>query len=123
MNLEETLGDGWKQVMGGLGVFLVGAIWGGIVLGDDVSIPDMYIPLVLMMLGALVAILGMSLDAGGEHGQSFDLRGAVDEMTDMLNDLQGKLTGGEDGGSGDSGSDDGGSGDSGSDDGGSGDGE
>ena len=111
MNLEETLGDGWKQVMGGLGVFLVGAIWGGIVLGDDVSIPDMYIPLVLMMLGALVAILGMSLDAGGEHGQSFDLRGAVDEMTDMLNDLQGKLTGGEDGGSGDSGSDDGGSGD------------
>jgi len=105
MGIEETLGDGWRQVLGGLGVFLVGAIWGGVA---DTSIEGMFWPLVIMMLGALGAILGMSLGAGGAHGEAFDLRTAVDDMTNMLNDLQSKLTGGDDGGddSGDDGGDD-----------------
>ena len=110
MNLEDTLGDGWRQVVGGLGLFLVGAIWGS---AADTTIDGMFWPLVVMMLGALGAILGMSLGAGGAHGESFDLRTAVDDMTEMLNELQSKLTGGEDGGSSDDdgGSDDGDSGD------------
>jgi len=94
MGIEETLGDGWRQVLGGLGVFLVGAIWGGVA---DTSIEGMFWPLVIMMLGALGAILGMSLGAGGAHGEAFDLRTAVDDMTNMLNDLQAKFTGGDDG--------------------------
>ena len=104
MGIEETLGEGWRQVLGGLGVFLVGAIWGGVA---ETSIEGMFWPLVIMMLGALGAILGMSLGAGGAHGESFDLRTAVDDMTNMLNDLQSKLTG-DDGGddSGDDGGDD-----------------
>ena len=112
MNLEDTLGDGWRQVVGGLGLFLVGAIWGS---AAETSIDGMFWPLVVMMLGALGAILGMSLGAGGAHGESFDLRTAVDDMTEMLNELQSKLTGGEDGGSSDDdgGSDDGDSGDGG----------
>ncbi len=105
MGIEETLGEGWRQVLGGLGVFLVGAIWGGVA---DTSIEGMFWPLVIMMLGALGAILGMSLGAGGAHGEAFDLRTAVDDMTNMLNDLQSKLTGDDDGGddSGDDGGDD-----------------
>lgn len=93
MGLEETLGDGWRQVLGGLGLFLVGAIWGGVA---ETSIEGMFWPLVVMMLGALVSILGMSLGTGGAHGEAFDLKNAVDEMTVMLNDLQSKLTGGDD---------------------------
>ena len=107
MSLEEMLGDGWKQVCGGLGAFIIGAIWGAT---GDMTIEGMYIPLVIMMLGALVAILGMSLGTkAGEHGEAFDLRTAVDDMTNMLNDLQGKMTGGDDaGGDDDAGDDDGG---------------
>jgi hypothetical protein len=105
MGIEETLGEGWRQVLGGLGVFLVGAIWGGVA---ETSIEGMFWPLVIMMLGALGAILGMSLGAGGAHGEAFDLRTAVDDMTNMLNDLQSKLAGDDDGGddSGDDGGDD-----------------
>ncbi|MCS5537529.1 MAG: hypothetical protein NZ770_05435, partial [Candidatus Poseidoniaceae archaeon] len=99
MGLEETLGDGWRQVMGGLGLFLVGAIWGSTA---ETSIDGMFWPLVVMMLGALGAILGMSLGAGGAHGELFDLKTAVDDMTEKLNELQAKLTGGSD----DGGSDD-----------------
>ena len=101
MGLEETLGDGWRQVLGGLGVFLVGAIWGGVA---ETSIEGMFWPLVIMMLGALGAILGMSLGAGGAHGEAFDLKTAVDDMTNMLNELQAKLTSGDD--AGDDGGDD-----------------
>ena len=104
MSLEETLGDGWRQVLGGLGVFLVGAIWGGTA---PTTIDGMFWPLVIMMLGAMGAILGMSLGAGGAHGESFDLKTAVDDMTNKLNELQAKLTGGGDDG-GDDGDDDGG---------------
>jgi len=68
----------------------------------------MFWPLVIMMLGSLGAILGMSLGAGGAHGEAFDLRTAVDDMTNMLNDLQAKFTGGDDGDeSGDESGDDG----------------
>ncbi len=88
--------------MGGLGLFLVGAIWGSTA---ETSIDGMFWPLVVMMLGALGAILGMSLGAGGAHGESFDLKTAVDDMTEKLNELQAKLTGGSD--DDDGGSDDG----------------
>lgn len=102
MNLEETLGEGYKQVLAGLGAFLVGAIWGA---AGEMSIEGMYIPLVIMMLGALVAILGMSFGgAGGAHGDSFDLKSAMDDMAGMLTELQEKVTGG-DGGSDDGGDD------------------
>ena len=90
--------------MGGLGLFLVGAIWGSTA---ETSIDGMFWPLVVMMLGALGAILGMSLGAGGAHGESFDLKTAVDDMTEKLNELQAKLTGGSDDDDGDGGSDDG----------------
>jgi hypothetical protein len=105
MDLEETLGEGYKQVLAGLGAFLVGAIWGA---NGEMSISGMYIPLVIMMLGALVAILGMSLGTGGAHGESFDLKSAMDDMAGMLTELQGKVLGGDDGGddSGDDGGDD-----------------
>jgi hypothetical protein len=93
MNLEETLGEGYKQVLAGLGAFLVGAIWGAT---GEMSIDGMYVPLVIMMLGALVAILGMSLGgAGGAHGDSFDLKSAMDDMAGMLTELQEKVTGGD----------------------------
>jgi hypothetical protein len=70
------------------------------------SIDGMYVPLVIMMLGALVAILGMSLGgAGGAHGDSFDLKSAMDDMAGMLTELQGKVLGGGDD-SGDDGGDD-----------------
>ena len=96
MGLEETLGDGYKQILAGLGVFLVGAIVGGT---GEMSIEGMYIPLILMMLGALIAILGMSLGgAGGAHGEAFDLKSAMDDMANMLNDLQSKMGGDSDAG-------------------------
>ena len=96
MNLEETLGEGYKQVLAGLGAFLIGAIWGA---NGEMSISGMYIPLVIMMLGALVAILGMSLGgAAGAHGESFDLKSAMDDMAGMLTELQEKVLGGDDSG-------------------------
>ena len=104
MDLEETLGEGYKQVLAGLGAFLVGAIWGA---NGEMSISGMYIPLVIMMLGALVAILGMSLGTGGAHGEAFDLKSAMDDMAGMLTELQGKVLGGEDDGGDDSGDDSG----------------
>ena len=104
MDIEEVLGEGYKQVLAGLGAFLIGAIWGA---NGEMSISGMYIPLVIMMLGALVAILGMSLGgAGGAHGEAFDLKSAMDDMAGMLTELQGKVLGGDDGG--DDSSDDGG---------------
>ncbi|MDC0056302.1 hypothetical protein OAJ94_04545 [Deltaproteobacteria bacterium] len=106
MSLEETLGEGYKQVLAGLGAFLVGAIWGAT---GEMSISGMYIPLVIMMLGALVAILGMSLGgAGGAHGESFDLKSAMDDMAGLLTELQEKVTGGDDSGDGGDDSGDGG---------------
>ena len=43
MNLEETLGEGYKQVLAGLGAFLIGAIWGA---NGEMSISGMYLSLI-----------------------------------------------------------------------------
>ena len=89
-DLQEKLGDGHKQIVLGFLVFLVGAIWGGMMAGEGMAAEDVYFPAVAMIGGAMITMLGISFGAGGaDLNSTTDLMDALNEITARLDKLTG----------------------------------
>ena len=91
--MQESLGDGHQQIVTGMIIFLVGAIWGGMEAGADMKAADVYWPAVVMLSGAMITLLGTTFGTGKEDDRSTDLMDAITEITGKLNELQGKISG------------------------------
>ena len=91
--MQESLGDGHQQIVTGMIIFLVGAIWGGTVAGEGMTAADVYWPAVVMLSGAMITLLGTTFGTGKEDDRSTDLMDAITEITGKLNELQGKISG------------------------------
>ena len=104
--MQESLGDGHQQIVTGMIIFLVGAIWGGTVAGEGMTAADVYWPAVVMLSGAMITLLGTTFGTGKDDDRSTDLMDAINEITGKLNELQDKVTGESDGAADDAGSSD-----------------
>jgi hypothetical protein len=102
--MQESLGDGHQQIVTGMIIFLVGAIWGGMEAGADMKAADVYWPAVVMLSGAMITLLGTTFGTGKEDDRSNDLLDAISEITGKLNELQEKIAGESDSAADDSGS-------------------
>ena len=94
--MQESLGDGHQQIVTGMIIFLVGAIWGGTVAGEGMTAADVYWPAVVMLSGAMITLLGTTFGTGKDDDRSTDLIDAISEITGKLNELQDKLAGKDD---------------------------
>ena len=104
--MQESLGDGHQQIVTGMIIFLVGAIWGGTVAGEGMTAADVYWPAVVMLSGAMITLLGTTFGTGKDDDRSTDLLDAISEITGKLNELQEKFTGDSDTAADDAGSND-----------------
>ncbi len=91
--MQESLGDGHQQIVTGMIIFLVGAIWGGSVAGEGMTAADVYWPAVVMLSGAMITLLGTTFGTGKDDDRSNDLMDAISEITGKLNELQDKFAG------------------------------
>ena len=64
--LEETLGNGYQQIIIGFVVFIIGAIWGGIQADGNMTASDIYWPAFTMLAGAMITMLGISFGTDNE---------------------------------------------------------
>ena len=92
-SMEEQLGKGYQQMMIGLIVFIVGAIWGGMQAKDGMVAEDVYWPAVMMLSGAMVVLLGTTFGTDHEDDRSNDLGDAINELTERINRLVGSSSG------------------------------
>ena len=88
-NMEEQLGQGYKQMMIGLIIFISGAIWGGMVATEGMVPEDIYWPAVMMLSGAMITLLGTTFGTDHEDYRSNDLNDAIKELTERINRLVG----------------------------------
>ena len=88
-SMEEQLGKGYQQMMIGLIIFIAGAIWGGMVATDGMVAEDIYWPVVMMLSGAMITLLGTTFGTDHEDDRSNDLNDAIMELTDRINRLVG----------------------------------
>ena len=94
--LEEKLGPGHQQIILGLLIFAAGALWGLMLAnGEDTDLKDLVVSAVIMLSGAMITLLGVSFGTDNEEDRTNDLQDAISELTGMLNNLQAKVTGGE----------------------------
>ena len=62
--LEEKLGPGHQQIVLGLLIFAAGALWGIMLAsGEEIDLKDLFISAVIMLSGAMITMLGISLEA------------------------------------------------------------
>jgi len=96
--LEEKLGPGHQQIILGLLIFAAGALWGVMLAnGEDTDLKDLFVSAVIMLSGAMITLLGVSFGTDNEDDRTNDLQDAISELTGMLNTLQAKVTGKDDG--------------------------
>ncbi|MAV44210.1 MAG: hypothetical protein CBE08_000640 [Euryarchaeota archaeon TMED248] len=85
--LEETLGNGYQQIIIGFIVFIIGAIWGGIQADGDMTASDVYWPAFTMLAGAMITMLGISFGTDHEDDRTNDLMDAINELTAKMDAL------------------------------------
>ncbi len=104
MSTEEKLGPGHNQIKIGLVLFVVGAGYGGLAAtGGTIELADVFWSSVMMLAGAMIALLGISFGSGyGLEGTAADLsdtshlQGALDELNEKLKELTAKMGSSED---------------------------
>lgn len=92
-DLEEKLGPGYQQIVLGLIIFAIGAIWGGMSAGEGMKAEMVYWPAVTMLSGAMITLLGTTFGTDDSEDRSDDLQNSLNELTDMFNILQERLMG------------------------------
>jgi len=85
--LEETLGNGYQQIVIGFVVFIIGAFWGGIQADGSMTASDIYWPALTMLAGGMITLLGISFGTDHEDDRTNDLKDAIDEITARLDKL------------------------------------
>ncbi|MBT3419764.1 MAG: hypothetical protein HN794_00080 [Euryarchaeota archaeon] len=93
--LEETLGSGYQQIIIGFVVFIIGAIWGGIMADDGMTASDVYWPAFTMLAGAMITMLGISFGTEQEDDRTNDLMDAINELTARMEAMIGGDEGSE----------------------------
>ena len=93
--LEETLGSGYQQIIIGFVVFIIGAIWGGIMADDGMTASDVYWPALTMLAGAMITMLGISFGTEQEDDRTNDLMDAINELTARMEAMIGGDEGSE----------------------------
>jgi hypothetical protein len=95
-DLEEKLGAGYQQIVIGLIIFAIGAIWGGMSAGEGMKAEMVYWPAVTMLSGAMITLLGTTFGTNDSEDRSNDLQDSLNELTDMFNILQERFMGNND---------------------------
>ena len=95
-DLEEKLGAGYQQIVIGLIIFAIGAIWGGMSAGEGMKAEMVYWPAVTMLCGAMITLLGTTFGTNDSEDRSNDLQDSLNELTDMFNILQERFMGNND---------------------------
>ncbi len=95
-DLEEKLGPGYQQIVLGLIIFAIGAIWGGMSAGEGMKAEMVYWPAVTMLSGAMITLLGTTFGTNDSEDRSNDLQDSLNELTAMFNVLQDKMMGKDD---------------------------
>jgi len=85
--LEESLGEGYQQIIMGMVIFIIGAAWGGMNAGSGMTADDVYWPAVVMLAGAMITLLGVSFGTDHEDDTTDDLQKGVNELTEMVKSL------------------------------------
>ena len=93
--LEETLGSGYQQIIIGFVVFIIGAIWGGIMADDSMTASDVYWPAFTMLAGAMITMLGISFGTEQEDDRTNDLMDAINELAARMEAMIGGDEGSE----------------------------
>ena len=93
--LEETLGSGYQQIIIGFVVFIIGAIWVGIMADDGMTASDVYWPAFTMLAGAMITMLGISFGTEQEDDRTNDLMDAINELTARMEAMIGGDEGSE----------------------------
>jgi len=93
--LEETLGSGYQQIIIGFVVFIIGAIWGGIMADDGMTASDVYWPAFTMLAGAMITMLGISFGTDNEDDRTTDLMDAINDLTAKMESMMGGDKGSE----------------------------
>ena len=86
-DLEEKLGAGYQQIVLGLIIFAIGAIWGGMSAGEGMKAEMVYWPAVTMLSGAMITLLGTTFGTGHEDDRSSDLQEAMSELASKMESL------------------------------------
>ena len=93
--LEETLGSGYQQIVIGFVVFIIGAIWGGIIADDGITASKIYWPAFTMLAGAMITMLGISFGTDNEDDRTTDLMDAINDLTAKMESMMGGDKGSE----------------------------
>lgn len=88
--LEENIGEGYQQVVGGFTVFIIGALLGWMEAANgQMTAAEVYMPAVIMLSGAMVTMLGLSFGTENEDDRTDDLMNAINELTARMNNMLG----------------------------------
>ena len=87
--LEENLGPGYKQIVIGLIVFAIGAIWGLILAQKDpIEMGDLFASTVIMLSGAMMVLLGVTFGSKWSQDRATDLPNALGDLSALLANVQ-----------------------------------
>ena len=92
-SLEDTFGSGYQQIIIGFVVFILGAFWGGIEADGNMTASDVYWPALTMLAGRMITLLGISFGSEHEDDRTNDLRDAIADLTERLDNLVALTTG------------------------------
>ncbi|MDP6869619.1 MAG: hypothetical protein QGI21_02455 [Candidatus Poseidoniaceae archaeon] len=92
--LEENLGPGYKQIVIGLIVFAIGALWGLLIAQEDpIQLGNLYASAVIMLSGAIMVLLGTTFGTNNSQDRASDLPEAFGELSTLMENVQKMLTG------------------------------
>lgn len=95
-DLEEKLGAGYQQIVLGLIIFAIGAIWGGMSANEGMKAEMVYWPAVTMLSGAMITLLGTTFRTNDSEDKLNELQDSLSELNSMFKTLQDKLMGNDD---------------------------
>ena len=82
-----------QQIIIGMIIFFLGALWGGANAGEGMQAYDVFWPAVVMLTGAMITLLGTTFGTNHIHDRNTDLHDAIHKLTEQLNNMRAKLDG------------------------------
>ena len=80
-----------QQIIIGMIIFFLGALWGGANAGEGMEAYDVFWPAVVMLTGAMITLLGTTFGTNHIHDRNTDLHDAIHKLTEQINHMRAKL--------------------------------